>query len=124
MKNSIKPKSETVIIKPLIYFDVVNKNDRIYTAEEVMPKVRKLSKKIKQQGVVYGELNHPDSIDISLKNISHAINRIFKRKNVLYGEITILNTKNGKKLAKDLDNYVFRSRASGIVEENKVVKIK
>ncbi len=112
------------IIEPLIYFDVINKNDRIYIAEEVMPKVKELRKKIKEQGILYGQLGHPSNTRTMFNKVSHVINRIFKKKNVLYGELTLLNTTNGKILTKNLSKYVFRSRAAGIVDENKIVRIK
>ena len=115
---------EKTIIRTVLYFDTINKNDRIYTELEVMPKVNELRRKIKQQGCLYGELNHPDTFDIQLTNVSHNINKLFRRKKILYAEIQVLNTTCVKELYNNLDKYVFRSRAAGTVNEDKIVELK
>jgi len=111
------------VTKPLIYFDVENKNGRIYRKQEVMPKVKDLLDKNTLTGLTYGELGHPDNFDISLSNVSHGISNVYEKDNILYGEINLLKTKPGKFLQENLDRFVFRPRATGIVDADKNVRI-
>jgi hypothetical protein len=51
---------------------VRNKNNRIYDEKELMPHIQELQAKL-QGNKLLGELDHPKSFDISLKNASHII---------------------------------------------------
>lgn len=109
-------------------FGVVNRNNRIYSAEEFIPQVDKMMEK-KQWGVIFGEFDHPDVFDISMKHVSHTVENAFynKKDNRVDGEIRLLNTHYGrdaKALVDDGAPIFVSSRAAGITESNGAVKIK
>jgi len=107
---------------------VKNKNNRIYDEKELMPHIKELQEKLKGNKLL-GELDHPKSFDISLKNASHVIEDIAydpKSKKVT-GRIRLLNTDAGKQAMALVDAGVplhISSRAAGVVESNGHVKIK
>lgn len=109
-------------------FGVVNNNDRIYEESEYLPHLEYLNKKIESNRLL-GELDHPEKFDISLSKVSHVIERLEydKAKRQLTGKVKLLDTPSGR-IAKDLVKagvpISISSRAAGLVENNKKVKIK
>jgi hypothetical protein len=107
---------------------VKNKNNRIYDERELMPHINELKEKLKGNKLL-GELDHPKSFDISLKNASHIIEDINfdpSTKKVM-GRIRLLNTDAGKQAMALVDAGVplhISSRAAGVVENDGHVKIK
>jgi hypothetical protein len=63
----------------------------------MMPHLKELQEKIKGNKLL-GELDHPKSFDISLKNASHVIEelRYDEVTNKVFGKIRLLNTDAGK----------------------------
>jgi hypothetical protein len=109
-------------------FDVRNRNERIYTAEEYVPHVNEMMKK-KEWGVIYGEFDHPDVFDVSMKHVSHTVENAWynQEKNTVDGEIRLLNTHYGKDAQALVDDgcpIFVSSRAAGITEGNGNVKLK
>jgi hypothetical protein len=107
---------------------VKNNNNRIYDEKEILPHVNEL-KKMCEQNKLLGELDHPKSFDISLKNASHVIESIEydKDSKKVIGRIRLLNTDAGKNARALVDAGVplhISSRAAGVVESNGHVKIK
>jgi len=105
-----------------------NKNNRIYDEAELMPHIQDLQEKLKGNKLL-GELDHPKSFDISLKNASHIIEDIQydKASKKVTGRIRLLNTDAGKQAMALVDAGVplhISSRAAGVVESNGHVKIK
>jgi hypothetical protein len=109
-------------------FGVVNNNDRIYEENEYLPHMEYLRKKINEKRLL-GELDHPDKFDISLSKVSHVIEKLDydKNKRQIVGRVRLLDTPAGK-IAKELVEagvpVSISSRAAGLVESNKKVKIK
>jgi hypothetical protein len=109
-------------------FGVVNNNDRIYEESEYLPHLEYLNKKISSNRLL-GELDHPEKFDISLSKVSHVIESLEydKQKRQLSGRVKLLDTPAGR-IAKDLVKagvpISISSRAAGLVESNKKVKIK
>ena len=109
-------------------FGVVNNNDRIYEENEYLPHLDYLSKKINEKRLL-GELDHPEKFDISLSKVSHVIEKLDydKEKRQIIGRVRLLDTPSGK-IAKELVEagvpISISSRAAGLVESNKKVKIK
>lgn len=66
---------------------------------------------------MYGELNHPDRMDVYLANVSHVIKDFTIEHGILYGEVEVLDTPMGNKLQYLVEKnlVVFRPRATGIV---------
>ena len=107
---------------------VKNKNNRIYDEEEILPHIKELAAKA-EQGVLLGELDHPQKFDISLKNVSHRITevRYDSDKKQVIGKIEVLDTTAGKEAKALIDAGIpihISSRAAGVVEGNGHVKIK
>ena len=109
-------------------FGVVNNYDRIYEEEEYLPQLKSLQKKIDEKRLI-GELDHPEKFDISLSKISHSIESLTYNKDnrTVTGRIRLLDTPQGR-IAKELVEagipISISSRAAGLVEPNKKVKIK
>lgn len=109
-------------------FDIKNRNERIYTASEFVPHVSEMMDR-KNWGVIYGEFDHPDVFDISMKYVSHTIESATfnKEKNRIDGEIRLLSTQWGKEAKAIIEDgcpLFVSSRAAGVTESNGLVKLK
>jgi hypothetical protein len=107
---------------------VKNKNNRIYDEKEVLPHIDELLQKVKGSKLL-GELDHPKSFEVSLKNASHVIESLEYDNNTkkVMGRIRLLNTSAGKEAKALVDAGIplhISSRAAGVVESNGHVKIK
>ena len=110
----------------LLRLELKNKNNRIYDKAELMPHIKELQEKLKGNKLL-GELDHPTSFDISLKNASHIIESLTfdENTNRVMGRIRLLNTSAGKEAMALVDAGVplhISSRAAGSVNENNHVK--
>lgn len=109
-------------------FGVVNNNERVYEETEYLPHLEYLNKKIGQNRLL-GELDHPEKFDVSLSKVSHVIESLNydKDKRQLRGRVKLLDTPSGR-IAKEFVKagvpISISSRAAGLVESNKKVKIK
>lgn len=127
--NLIKESEDKYVLEgTFTEIGVKNNNNRIYDEKEILPHVNEL-KKLVEQNKLLGELDHPKSFDISLKNASHVIESIEYDKNTktVVGRIRLLNTDAGKNARALVDAGVplhISSRAAGVVESNGHVKIK
>ena len=123
-----KDGSEVVLEGIFAQFGVVNNNDRIYEENEYLPHLEYLQKKIKDKRLL-GELDHPEKFDISLSKVSHVIEKLEydKTKRQVIGRVRLLDTPSGR-IAKELVEsgvpISISSRAAGLVESTKKVKIK
>lgn len=107
----------------------MNRNKRIYTAEQYLPQVDRLQEKIKANKLL-GELNHPtDRFDIDLNSVSHVIEKLYfdEATNQIKGRIRILTTPAGQ-IAEQLVNdgipLHISSRAAGSVGQDGTVIMK
>lgn len=123
-----KDGNEVVLEGVFAQFGVVNNNDRIYEENEYLPHLDYLGKKINEKRLL-GELDHPEKFDISLSKVSHVIEKLDynKEKRQIVGRVRLLDTPSGK-IAKELVEagvpISISSRAAGLVESNKKVRIK
>ena len=75
---------------------VRNNNNRIYDKENYRQMVESLQKVIKESGCP-GELEHPNSMNINLENVSHKIEDIqMNEDGTITGTIVLLNTPKGQ----------------------------
>lgn len=75
--------------------DILNQNGRIYPLHLLEREVRNYQKFIIENRAL-GELDHPDSSVVNLKNVSHIIREAHLENGVVYGTAEILDTPSGK----------------------------
>jgi hypothetical protein len=102
-----------------------NQNGRVYPREILMREAKKYETLIKERRAL-GELDHPESSVINLKNVSHNIKEIFWNGDDLMGVVEVLPTPSGNILKELLRAGILlgiSSRGMGSVKpigENKV----
>jgi hypothetical protein len=112
--------------KPLVLKDKLlqkantkNHNGRIYPPEILFREVKKYSVLVNERRAL-GELDHPDSPIIELKNVSHLITNIYVRGDDVRGDIEILNTPQGQILRNIVEQGVkigISSRGIGSLQK-------
>jgi hypothetical protein len=110
-------------------FDVLNRNQRVYTSPKFLPCLDEMNERINTMGVVYGEFDHPDVFDTSLSRASHTITKahFVKEHNRVDGEIRLLSTYFGREARSLVDDgcpIFVSSRAAGITESDGSVSLK
>lgn len=75
--------------------ETVNQNGRVYPKSILEREIRNYQKFIKENRAL-GELDHPESSVVELKNASHIIREAYMQGDVVYGTVEILNTPSGK----------------------------
>ena len=75
--------------------ETLNQNGRIYPRAILEREIRNYQKFIKENRAL-GELDHPDSSVVELKNASHTIKEAYMEGDIVYGVVEILNTPSGK----------------------------
>ena len=103
--------------------DIVNGNQRVYPLDEIGAAVKGVNARIAEGLSVYGELNHPDNLQIDLNNVSHIITEMSLDGKNAIGKAKILNTPKGQIVRAILEGggkLGVSSRGSGNVVEGKV----
>lgn len=103
--------------------DIVNGNQRVYPLDEITNAVDGVMKRITEGQSVYGELNHPDNLQIDLNNVSHIITEMKMDGANAVGKAKLLNTPKGQIVKAILEaggKLGVSSRGSGNVVEGKV----
>lgn len=96
-----------------------NKNGRVYPKDILEEKVKEYVKEFVQNKNSFGELDHPESSVVELKNVSHTIEELWWNGDDLYGKLELLNTPSGKiaqEIVKANKTLGISSRALGSVE--------
>ena len=75
--------------------ETLNQNGRIYPRAILEREIRNYQKFIKENRAL-GELDHPDSSVVELKNASHTVREAYMEGDIVYGTVEILNTPSGK----------------------------
>ena len=101
--------------------DVRNANQRVYPVNEISKAVKSLNEQIQNGYSIYGELDHPDGLNINLDRVSHMITEMWMDSANGYGKLKILPTSMGEIVKTLLSNggkLGVSSRGSGNVSED------
>jgi len=74
--------------------DVPNRNKRVYPKRILEREISLYEKKIRERRA-FGELDHPESNVVNLKNVCHAIVDVSWKENEVYGDVEVLPTPSG-----------------------------
>lgn len=85
--------------------DTLNQNGRIYPIDILEREIRNYQKFIVENRAL-GELDHPDSSVVNLKNVSHLVKEAYLDKQTVYGVVEILDTPSGKILQSLIESSV------------------
>lgn len=99
--------------------DQLNQNKRVYPNEILKREIENYQKAVRDNRAV-GELDHPESSSVSLKNVSHIIREMWWNGNDVCGRVEVLPTSAGEELAKLLKAGVkigISSRGVGSTEK-------
>lgn len=87
----VSPSSQKIMMKGILQkADTLNQNGRIYPLQVLDREVRNYQKFILENRAV-GELDHPDSSVVNLKNVSHIIREAYIENGTVLGTIEVLN---------------------------------
>lgn len=97
-----------------------NRNKRIYSVTEISKAVESAQVTIKETNGIFGELDHPQSLNINLDRISHVITDLRMEGNNAIGRARLLDTPMGR-IARTLADSGVRigvsSRGAGSINE-------
>ena len=97
-----------------------NQNGRIYEKELLEREVEKYMEEFVKNGNAFGELDHPESAVVSLKNASHVVKDLYWDGDDLMGKVELLNTPAGnivKEIIKAGHTIGISSRGTGSVQQ-------
>jgi hypothetical protein len=97
-----------------------NQNGRIYKREILEEEIKNYVENFVKVGNAYGELDHPESAIVSLKNASHVIKELWWEGEDVMGKVELLNTPSGnivKEILKGGHTIGISSRGTGSVTQ-------
>jgi hypothetical protein len=96
IRESREKNNGKIVMKGILQkADTLNQNGRIYPQAILEREIRNYQKFIMENRAL-GELDHPDSSVVNLKNVSHVIKEAYLEKGVVYGTVELLDTPSGK----------------------------
>lgn len=121
ISETISQNGGTLIVSgPLQRASVKNQNGRVYPKEILVREAKKYYDTYIVERRALGELDHPDSAIVNLKNVSHNIVDMYWKGDELIGKIEVLPTPSGnilKELFKSGIKVGVSSRGLGSVKE-------
>ena len=97
-----------------------NQNGRVYSKELLQREAKKYVEEFVKRGNAFGELDHPETPVVSLKNASHIVKELYWKGNDLMGKVELLNTPSGnivKEIIKAGHTIGISSRGTGSVQQ-------
>ena len=97
-----------------------NQNGRVYERNILEREVQKYVDNFVKVGNAYGELDHPESAIVSLKNASHVVKELWWEGDDLMGKLELLNTPSGnivKEIVRGGHTIGISSRGTGSVTQ-------
>lgn len=121
IKESREKNNGKLILQGIIQrSEMKNQNKRVYPHSILQREVENYQKAVRE-GRAVGELDHPESSTVSLKNVSHIIREMWWDGQTVMGKVEILSTPQGKVLESLLDAGVqigISSRGIGSTEKS------
>lgn len=119
IQESVKNTNGNLIVSGMLSSaDKPNANKRIYPYETLFEQIRRYIDGPVKERRAFGELDHPESSQINLKNVSHNIIDVWWNGKDVFGKVEILDTPSGNILKKLFENNLtvgISSRAMGSV---------
>ena len=103
-----------------------NQNGRVYAKSILQREAKKYMEEFVKRGNAFGELDHPESPVVSLKNASHIVKDLYWKGDDLMGKVELLNTPAGnivKEIIKAGHTIGISSRGTGSVEQTNEGKL-
>ena len=97
-----------------------NQNGRVYSKELLQREAKKYMEEFVKRGNAFGELDHPETPVVSLKNASHIVKDLYWKGDDLMGKVELLNTPAGnivKEIIKAGHTIGISSRGTGSVQQ-------
>ena len=97
-----------------------NQNGRVYDKAILERETEKYMDEFVKRGNAFGELDHPESPVVSLKNASHIVKDLYWKGDDLMGKVELLNTPAGnivKEIIKAGHTIGISSRGTGSVQQ-------
>ena len=97
-----------------------NQNGRVYSKAILEREAKKYVDEFVKRGNAFGELDHPESPVVSLKNASHIVKELYWKGDDLMGKVELLNTPAGnivKEIIKAGHTIGISSRGTGSVNQ-------
>jgi hypothetical protein len=97
-----------------------NQNGRVYSKDILVREAKKYVTEFVERGNAFGELDHPESPVVSLKNASHIVKELYWKGDDLMGKVELLNTPAGnivKEIIKAGHTIGISSRGTGSVNQ-------
>ena len=121
LKEGLNSSNGTMmVVGKLSSADIPNANRRVYPFDILLAQAKKYADGPIKERRAYGELDHPETSIVNLKNVSHNIVDIWWEGKDLYGKVEILPTPSGdilKKLFQYNLSVGISSRAMGSVTQ-------
>jgi len=122
IEEASKDKPSNMFISgPYIVAEEVNKNNRLYPIDEVVPEVDRYLKEIVGNKRSLGELEHPNNASVNSERACHLITELKRDGNRFIGKSKVLSTPMGlitKSLILDGVKLGVSTRALGKLSEN------
>jgi len=97
-----------------------NQNGRVYKKDILVREAKRYVDEFVKRGNAFGELDHPESPVVSLKNASHIVKELWWDGDDLKGRVELLNTPSGnivKEIIKAGHTIGISSRGTGSVQQ-------
>tara|TARA_B100000683_G_scaffold260610_1_gene285564 strand:- start:252 stop:842 length:591 start_codon:yes stop_codon:yes gene_type:complete len=97
-----------------------NQNGRVYSKDLLKREAERYVKEFVKKGNAFGELDHPETPVVSLKNASHIVKELYWDGDDLMGKVELLNTPAGnivKEIIKAGHTIGISSRGTGSVQQ-------
>jgi len=110
---------KTILVGIMQKCDAENGNGRVYPRPVLEREIKNYEKFIRERRAL-GELDHPDSSVIELKNASHLVTDVWWDGNNVMGRIEVLSTPSGQTLKSLVDSKIklgISSRGLGTTNE-------